>query len=115
METGRQGDLERMEQPRDLDLSQSPSLPVSKSSHRPSGVRLRDRLFPVLTMGIAFIWAWSAMQVADYVGSMNTARAIGALIAAPMTTGAPMPSFTSTLFSMQPSRPTAEQAAQQQQ
>ncbi len=76
-------------------------------------MRLRDRLFPVLTVSIAFLWALGTMRVAEYVGSMNTARALAAIMAAPMSSGSSMSSFTSNILNMQPSHPTASQVQEQ--
>lgn len=41
-------------------------------------MRLRDRLLPVLTVTVAAALAVGAERAADYVGSMNSARVLGA-------------------------------------
>jgi hypothetical protein len=74
------------------------------------GYRLRDRLFPVLTAAIALLWAWAAVYVADYVGTMNTARAIGAL----MAPGAGLP-FIPGAFNTPPSAAPPTPIAQRRQ
>ncbi len=82
-----------------LDDPRSPTLPLSPSPTLVHGWRFRDRLFPVLTATVAAACVWGAQWVADYVGTMNSARVLGALMTAAIPQQpAPVRSLPNQLF-----------------
>ena len=69
---------------------------IKSASPRPTAWRLRDRVFCVLTAGMAVGWAWASQYVSqEYVLTPNAARAAVLLF---------MPSLSSSSDSIEDAR-----------